>query len=92
MGCDWTLGKPARACGDPSPFTTPTPPHATMFITRIKHPDLTAVSVHEIGSVALPGAVAALPERLAAAHDARDREGVLPLATVTGVAARIEIR
>ena len=44
--------------------------------SRIKHPELIAVSVDEIGTVVLRGAVAALPERLAAAHDARDVEGV----------------
>jgi len=44
---------------------------------RIKHPDLIAVSVDEIGTVALRGAVESIPERLAAAHDARHVEGVL---------------
>ena len=44
--------------------------------SRIKHPELIAVSVDEIGTVVLRGAVATLPERLAAAHDARDVEGV----------------
>jgi hypothetical protein len=73
-------------------FTTPTPSDATMFTTRIKHPDLTAVSVHEIRTVVLSGGVEALPERLAAAHDARDLEGVFQVATVTSVATRIEIR
>jgi osmotically-inducible protein OsmY len=43
---------------------------------RIKHPELIAVSVDEIGTVVLRGAVGTLPERLAAAHDARDVEGV----------------
>ena len=63
-----------------------------MFTARIKHPDLTAVSVHEIRTVVLPGAVGALPERLAVVHDARDLEGVLQVATMTGVATRVEIR
>lgn len=44
---------------------------------RIKHPQLVAVSVDEIGTVVLRGAVGTLPERLAAARDARDVEGVL---------------
>ena len=44
--------------------------------SRVKHPELIAVSVDEIGTVVLRGAVATLPERLAAAHDARDVEGV----------------
>ena len=43
---------------------------------RIKHPELIAVSVDEIGTVVLRGAVGTLPERLAAKHDARDIEGV----------------
>jgi osmotically-inducible protein OsmY len=43
---------------------------------RIKHPELIAVSVDEIGTVVLRGAVESLPERLAAAHDARRVEGV----------------
>lgn len=43
---------------------------------RIRHPELIALSVDEIGTVVLRGAVATLPERLAAAHDARDVEGV----------------
>ena len=43
---------------------------------RIKHPELIAVSVDEIGTVDLRGAVGTLPERLAAAHDARAVEGV----------------
>jgi osmotically-inducible protein OsmY len=43
---------------------------------RIKHPELIAVSVDEIGTVVIRGAVGTLPERLAAAHDARDVEGV----------------
>jgi osmotically-inducible protein OsmY len=43
---------------------------------RIKHPELIAVSVDEIGTVVLRGAVGTLPERLAAAHDARHVEGV----------------
>jgi osmotically-inducible protein OsmY len=43
---------------------------------RIKHPELIAVSVDEIGTVVLRGAVGTLPERLAAVHDARHAEGV----------------
>jgi osmotically-inducible protein OsmY len=43
---------------------------------RIKHPELLAVSVDEIGTVVLRGAVESLPERLAAAHDARHVDGV----------------
>ena len=43
---------------------------------RIKHPELIAVSVDEIGTVVLRGAVGTLPERLAATHDARHVEGV----------------
>ena len=42
----------------------------------IKHPELISVSVDEIGTVVLRGAVEALPERLAAKHDARHVEGV----------------
>jgi osmotically-inducible protein OsmY len=44
---------------------------------RIKHPELIAVSVDEIGTVVLHGAVETLPERSAAAHDAQQVEGVL---------------
>ena len=44
---------------------------------RIKHPELISVSVDEIGTVVLRGAVEALPERLAAKDDARHIEGVL---------------
>jgi osmotically-inducible protein OsmY len=44
--------------------------------TRIKHPELIAVSVDEIGTVVLRGAVGTPMERLAAARDARDVEGV----------------
>ena len=44
--------------------------------SRIKHPELIAVSVDEIGTVVLRGAVATLPERLAAAHAAKSVEGV----------------
>ena len=44
---------------------------------RIEHPELIAVSVDEIGTVVLRGAVGTLPERLAAAHDARHIEDVL---------------
>ncbi|HUO75144.1 MAG TPA: BON domain-containing protein [Solirubrobacteraceae bacterium] len=43
---------------------------------RIKHPELIAVSADEIGTVVLRGAVGTLPERLAAAHDARQVSGV----------------
>jgi osmotically-inducible protein OsmY len=43
---------------------------------RIKHPELIAVSVDEIGTVVLRGAVEGLPQRLAAAHDAREIDGV----------------
>jgi osmotically-inducible protein OsmY len=70
---------------------TPTPRDATLFTddriaddvraalrrdSRIEHPELIAVSVDEIGTVVLRGAVATLPERLAATHDARQIEGV----------------
>ena len=44
--------------------------------SRIKHPELIAVSADEIGTVVLRGAVATLPERLAASHDARGVDGV----------------
>ena len=43
---------------------------------RIKHPELISVSVDEIGTVVLRGAVGTLRERLAAAHDARGVEVV----------------
>jgi len=43
---------------------------------RIKHPELIAVWVDEIGTVALRGAVGTLSERRAAAHDARRVAGV----------------
>ena len=43
---------------------------------RIKHPELIAISVDGIGTVVLSGAVESLPERHAAAHDARHVEGV----------------
>ncbi len=43
---------------------------------RIKHPELIAVSADEIGTVLLRGAVETFPHRVAAAHDARDIEGV----------------
>ena len=43
---------------------------------RIKHPELIAVSVDEIGTVVLRGAVESLPQRLAAAHDAGQIDGV----------------
>ena len=70
---------------------TPTPPGTPLFNddrlhdavrdalqrdSRIKHPELIAVSVDEIGTVVLRGAVATLPERLAAAHAAKSVEGV----------------
>jgi osmotically-inducible protein OsmY len=42
----------------------------------IKHPELIAVSVDEIGTVVLCGAVESLPQRLAARHDARQIDGV----------------
>lgn len=44
--------------------------------SHIKHPELIVISVDEIGTVVLRGAVETLPERLAAAHDARRVEGV----------------
>jgi osmotically-inducible protein OsmY len=44
--------------------------------SRIKHPELIAVSVDEIGTVVLRGAVGSPPERLAARHDARQVDGV----------------
>lgn len=43
---------------------------------RIDHPELIAVSVDEIGTVVLRGAVETPVQRLAAAHDARDIDGV----------------
>jgi osmotically-inducible protein OsmY len=43
---------------------------------RIKHPELIAVSVDEIGTVVLHGTVGHLPQRLAAVHDAREVDGV----------------
>ena len=43
---------------------------------RIKPPELIAVSVDEIGTVVLRGAVGTLPERVAAARDARKVAGV----------------
>ena len=46
---------------------------------RIKHPELITVSVDEIGTVVLIGAVGTLPERFAAA-------------AVVGVTNQIEIR
>ena len=70
---------------------TSTPPGATLFTddrieaavraalqrdSRIRHPELIAVSVDEIGTVVLRGAVGTLPERHAAGHDARHVEGV----------------
>jgi osmotically-inducible protein OsmY len=44
--------------------------------TRIKHPELIAVSVDEIGTVVLHGAVAHLPQRAAAIDDAVQIAGV----------------
>ncbi len=43
---------------------------------RIKHPELIAVSVDEIATVVLRGAVGSLPEHLAAVHDAKHVDGV----------------
>jgi osmotically-inducible protein OsmY len=43
---------------------------------RINRPELIAVSVDEIGTAVLRGAVGTLSERHAAAHDAREVEGV----------------
>jgi len=43
---------------------------------RIRHPELIAISADEIGTVVLDGTVESLPERRAAAHDARQVEGV----------------
>ncbi len=43
---------------------------------RVRHPELIAVSVDEIGTVVLSGAVGSLPERLAAIRDARQVESV----------------
>ena len=43
---------------------------------RIKRPELITVSVDEIGTVVLRGAVGSLPQRHAAAHDARQIDGV----------------
>jgi osmotically-inducible protein OsmY len=43
---------------------------------RIKHPELITVTVDEIGTVVLRGAVESLPQRHAAAHDARQIDGV----------------
>ena len=43
---------------------------------RIKHPELIALSVDEIGTVVLRGAVTSFPQRLAAAHAARQIDGV----------------
>ena len=66
---------------------------------RIKHPELIAVSVDEIGTVVLRGAVESLPERLAAAHDARHDaesaaalEDVASLSGVVGVTNQIKVR
>ena len=65
----------------------------------IKHPELIAVSVDEIGTVVLRGAVASFPERLAAAHDARHEAGsaaaledVTSLSGVVGVTNQIQVR
>lgn len=43
---------------------------------RIRHPELIAVSVDEIGTVVLTGAVGSLPQHRAAVDDARQIEGV----------------
>lgn len=43
---------------------------------RIHHPELIAVSADRIGTVVLGGAVASLPERLAAIRDAQRVDGV----------------
>jgi osmotically-inducible protein OsmY len=43
---------------------------------RVKHPELIAVSVDEIGTVVLRGAVETLDQRHAAAHDAKQIDGV----------------
>ena len=43
---------------------------------RIRDPELIAVSVDEIGTVVLHGAVESFPQRVAALHDARRVEGV----------------
>jgi osmotically-inducible protein OsmY len=43
---------------------------------RIKRPELIAVSVDEIGTVVLSGAVGSLPQHRAAVHDARQIDGV----------------
>lgn len=44
--------------------------------SRIKRPELIAISVDEIGTVVLHGAVASLAQRQAAIHDARKIDGV----------------
>jgi osmotically-inducible protein OsmY len=44
--------------------------------TRIKQPELIAVSVDEIGTVVLRGAVGSLHQRMAALHDAQRIDGV----------------
>jgi osmotically-inducible protein OsmY len=54
---------------------------------RIKHPELIAVSVDEIGTAVLHGAVANLPQRLAAVHDARQIDGVFEV-----IADDLEVR
>jgi osmotically-inducible protein OsmY len=43
---------------------------------RVKHPELIAVSVDEIGTVVLRGAVESPRQRMAAVHDARRVDGV----------------
>ncbi|HLY49450.1 MAG TPA: BON domain-containing protein [Solirubrobacteraceae bacterium] len=43
---------------------------------RVHAPGLIAVSADQIGTVVLSGAVASLPERLAAIHDAKEVDGV----------------
>jgi osmotically-inducible protein OsmY len=42
---------------------------------RVRHPELIAVSVDEISTVVLRGAVESLPQREAAVHDARQVDG-----------------
>ena len=66
---------------------------------RIKHPELIAASVDAIETVVLRGAIESLPERLAAAHDARHDAGsaaaledITSLSGVVGVTNRIKVR
>ena len=74
-------------------------PAALRRAPRIKHPEPIAVSVDAIGAVVLRGAVESLPERLAAAHDARHDaesaaglEDVASLSGVVGVTNQIKVR